>query len=209
MLPLLLLRLNLAHEPQYQTSDAATTLVALNQLWRVGLDVDRLAALGLTLGADVPVFVRGDAAWAEGIGEELTPIAPHEPWLLIITPDCHVATAAIFADPELTRDAQAITIAGFLSGQGRNVCEAVVRQRHPQVAAALDWLSQFAAPRMSGTGSCLFAPFDDRAAAQQILEQLPTAWQGFIAKAQNRSPLQKRLYNEKLTLTGIESANDP
>ncbi len=175
------------------SSNAATTLVALNELCELGLSIDELAALGLQLGADVPVFVRGHAAWAEGIGEQLTPLlgeqAPPEPWYLVIEPACVVATEIVFNAPDLTRDCHPITISHFLAGQGINVCEAVVKKRFPLVANALDFLLKYAPARMSGTGACVFAPFEERAAAQGVLELLPQGWCGFVAKGMNRSPL--------------------
>ena len=175
------------------SSDAATTLVALNTLWKLGLGVDALARLGLQLGADVPVFVRGSAAWAEGVGDQLQVIDLPEPWYLVISPDCSVSTAAVFADPELTRDTAPIKIADFLSTGGRNDCEAVVRARYPAVAAALDWLDQYAVARLTGTGSCVFASFADKRAAADLLAHLPPAWRGFVAKGCNRSALLDRL----------------
>ncbi|MDH3343269.1 MAG: 4-(cytidine 5'-diphospho)-2-C-methyl-D-erythritol kinase [Gammaproteobacteria bacterium] len=175
------------------SSNAATTLVALNELCELGLSVDDLATLGLQLGADVPVFVRGSAAWAEGVGEQLTPLegelAPPEPWYLVIEPACSVATEVVFNAPDLTRDCHPITISHFLAGQGSNVCEAVVKKRFPLVANALDFLLKYAPARMSGTGACVFAAFDERAAAQGVLELLPKEWKGFVAKGMNRSPL--------------------
>jgi len=175
------------------SSDAATTLVALNQLWGLGLSVDQLAELGLKLGADVPVFVRGQAAWAEGVGENLQPIELDEPWFVVLVPACHVSTAEIFAVPELTRDAQSLKMPAFLEGQGQNVCEEVVRKRFPEVDMAMNWLSQYSQPRMSGTGACVFAPFASEADACHVLQQLPGQWRGFAAKGLNRSPLLDRL----------------
>jgi 4-diphosphocytidyl-2-C-methyl-D-erythritol kinase len=173
------------------SSDAATTLVALNKLWGLNLPVERLAALGLQLGADVPVFVLGHAAWAEGVGEQLTPVDLKEPWYLVVVPPCHVSTAKIFSTPELTRNLPAIKIGGFLLGEGINVCEPVVCKLHPQVAEALRWLSQFGQARMTGTGACVFVPFEDEDAARRALERLPPVWQGFVAKGMNQSPLFK------------------
>lgn len=178
------------------SSDAATTLVALNQLWQLGLSVDQLAELGLGLGADVPVFVRGQAAWAEGVGENLLPIELDEPWFVVLIPSCHVPTAEIFAVPELTRDAQSLKMSAFLAGQGQNVCEEVVRKHYPDVDKALNWLSQYGQPRMSGTGACVFAPFANEADARHVLQQLPSQWRGFVAKGLNRSPLLDRLAQE-------------
>lgn len=175
------------------SSNAATTLVALNALCDIGCSIDELAELGLQLGADVPVFVRGTAAWAEGVGEDLTPLhgelAPAEPWYLVIEPACQVSTAEVFNAPDLTRDCHPITISHFLAGQGGNVCEAVVRKRFPLVAKALDFLVKYAPARMSGTGACVFAPFEERQAAQRVLKVLPQGWRGVVAKGMNRSPL--------------------
>jgi 4-diphosphocytidyl-2-C-methyl-D-erythritol kinase len=171
------------------SSDAATTLVALNSLWQCGVNQTELAQLGLQLGADVPVFIAGFAAWAEGVGDRLTPISPAEPWFVVIKPDCHVSTGEIFSSMELTRDCEPITISRFLSGEGRNVCEAVVKQHYPAVAEALNWLAKYANPRMTGTGACIFADCENRQQAQRIVDSLPSRWQGFVAKGCNRSPL--------------------
>jgi 4-diphosphocytidyl-2-C-methyl-D-erythritol kinase len=171
------------------SSNAATTLIALNQLWQCGLSTPELAQLGLSLGADVPIFIHGYAAWAEGVGEKITAIYPPEPWYAVIVPDCHVSTAEVFSSEELTRDCEPITISRFLSGEGRNICEDVVIKNYPAVSQALDWLSHFGKSRMSGTGACIFADFDSRAQAQQAIKNLPQQWQGFVAKGCNRSPL--------------------
>jgi len=171
------------------SSNAATTLVALNQLWQCGLNSTELAQLGLDLGADVPVFIHGSAAWAEGVGEKLISIFPPEPWYVVIVPDCHVSTAEIFSAVELTRDCEPITISRFLSREGRNVCEDVVRHRYQAVSDALDWLSQFSQSRMTGTGACVFADFSSQQEAQIIVDKLPENWRGFVAKACNQSPL--------------------
>ncbi len=171
------------------SSNAATTLVALNQLWQVGLSVDELADLGLALGADVPVFVCGNAAWAEGVGEILSPINPPEPWYVVISPLCSVSTADIFADADLTRDCPRITMSRFLSGEGSNIFEAVVIKKYPAVADALTWLAQFGDARMTGTGACVFARFEDQAQAEQVFASRPLGWQGFVAKGCNHSDL--------------------
>ncbi len=174
------------------SSDAATTLVALDHLWGLGLGEERLAALGLRLGADVPVFVRGRAAWAEGVGEVLQPIALPEPWYLVVVPPVTVSTAETFGDAELTRNCPPLTIRDFLSGAGGNVCEPVVRRRHPEVAEALDWLSVHGPARMTGTGCCVFAPFARREAADRVLAEVPADWDAFVARGVNRSPLLGR-----------------
>jgi len=180
------------------SSDAATTLVALNHLWGLELSVDQLADIGLRLGADVPVFVRGNAAWAEGIGEQLTAIEPEEPWYLILRPNCSVSTKEVFNSPDLTRNTPAIRIRDFLKDGGHNDCESVVRNLYPQVAEALDWLGQFAAARMTGTGACIFAGFDKQQQAESVYEKLPQGWEGFVAKGLNKSPLQIRLEQESM-----------
>lgn len=185
------------------SSDAATTLVALNQLWQLGLDEDRLATLGLRLGADVPVFIRGRAAWAEGVGERLEPLSLPEPWFVVLVPPVHVSTEALFADPQLTRDAQPLKIADYLSGLGvadfglrkggpgstRNVFEPLVRQRYPEVDAALAWLTRFAPARLTGTGACVFAAFADESQARAVERQVEGRWQTIVAMGCNRSPL--------------------
>ena len=175
------------------SSDAATTLVALNALWGLGMSIDRLAYLGLDLGADVPVFIRGRASWAEGIGEELTPLDLPELTYVVIYPGCAVSTREIFQAPELTRNSAAITIRAFLESDGRNDCESVVRARYPQVAAALEWLGQYAPARLTGTGSCVFAAFGNFDRAQTLLSEVPSGWQGFLVQGRNRSPLLERL----------------
>ncbi len=179
------------------SSNAATTLVALNRIWSLGLSTDRLAEIGLALGADVPVFVRGHAAWAEGVGELLTEIEPEECWYLVISPDCHVPTADIFRSPDLTRNTPAITIRDFLKSGGHNDCEPVVRRLYPEVADALDWLGQHAEARLTGTGACVFAGFNSREQAEKIHLSLPPKWHGFVTRGLNRSPLLARLEQEK------------
>jgi 4-diphosphocytidyl-2-C-methyl-D-erythritol kinase len=179
------------------SSDAATVLVALNELWGCGFGPERLAELGLGLGADVPVFVHGRAAWAEGVGEELVPLDLPEPIYLLVRPDAEVSTAAVFAAPELTRDTPVITIRGFLTTGGRNDCEAVVRRRFPAVAEALDWTGQRAPARLTGTGSCVFAAMPDEASARAALAELPGRWSGFVVRGRNRSPLDDRLRLEQ------------
>lgn len=171
------------------SSDAATVLVALNQLWNLGLGVDELAALGLNLGADVPFFVRGRAAWAEGVGEQLTPCDFPESVFLVVKPGAAVSTAAIFQAAELTRNSPVTTIRAFLAGGGRNDCTATVRERYPEVAEALDWLQQFGEARLTGTGSCVFAALPDERTAEGVRARLPARWSGYVARGLNRSPL--------------------
>jgi 4-diphosphocytidyl-2-C-methyl-D-erythritol kinase len=178
------------------SSDAATTLVAMNHLWGLERSVDQLADIGLKLGADVPVFVHGKAAWAEGVGEELTPIDPKESWYLVIRPDCYVSTMEVFNSPGLTRNTPSIGIRDFLRDGGHNDCESVVKKIHPKVASALDWLGQFTDARMTGTGSCVFAGFDNQQQAKSVYEKLPQGWEGFVAKGLNHSPLLARLEQE-------------
>jgi 4-diphosphocytidyl-2-C-methyl-D-erythritol kinase len=179
------------------SSDAATCLVALNQLWGIRWPPEKLAALGLKLGADVPVFVHGRVAWAEGVGERLTPLyppeAPAEPNYLILKPKVFVSTAAVFQDPELTRNSAPITIHGFLASGGRNDCLGVVRRRYPEVAHALDWLSLFGAARLTGTGACVFLACETLKRGQEILSKLPPKFEGFLARGLNDSPLLEGL----------------
>lgn len=175
------------------SSDAATTLLGLNQLWRCGLTLNELAQLGLQLGADVPVFVLGRAAWAEGVGEQLTAIELPENWYLILHPNVHVSTAEIFANEGLTRHCQPIKIATSFNGQTRNVFEPVVRKMFPEVDSAYNWLSGHATTKMTGSGACLFAEFKNKAQAEQVLSTLPEYWSGFVAKSVSVSPLHKKL----------------
>ena len=175
------------------SSDAATVLQGLNSLWECGLDNTQLAKLGLKLGADVPVFVHGFSAWAEGVGEDLTAIDLEEKWFLVLHPKISVSTAKIFSDQALTRDCDTLKIARFLEGNSfdelSNVFEPVVRNRYPEIANALDWLSKFSPSRLTGTGSCLFASFECEGDARHVLDKCPEKWQGFVAQGVNQSPL--------------------
>jgi 4-diphosphocytidyl-2-C-methyl-D-erythritol kinase len=179
------------------SSDAAACLVALNRLWGLHWPPEKLAVLGLKLGADVPVFVHGRAAWAEGVGERLTPLyaaqAPAESNYLILKPNVSVSTAAVFQDPELTRNSPPITIHGFLASGGRNDCLGVVRRRYPEVAHALDWLSLFGSARLTGTGACVFLACETLNRGQEILSKLPPEFEGFLARGLNDSPLLEGL----------------
>ena len=182
------------------SSDAAACLVALNRLWGLHWSIDRLAALGLTLGADVPVFIRGRAAWAEGVGERLTllypPLAPVETNYLILKPNVFVGTAEVFQDPELTRNSPAITIHGFLKSGGRNDCWSVVRRRYPEVARAFDWLSQFGTARLTGTGACVFLACESMERGRAIMRDAPSDCDAYLVRGLNDSPLLGRLAAE-------------
>jgi 4-diphosphocytidyl-2-C-methyl-D-erythritol kinase len=175
------------------SSDAATCLLALNRLWGLNLPLSQLAEIGLELGADVPVFVQGRAAWAGGVGEVLQPLDIDEPIYLVIDPGIAVPTAQIFAAEELTRNCDPITIRAFLRSAGTNVCEPVVRKLYPSVGEAIDWLSQFGAARMSGTGACVFVEVDSLRQAETVKSQIPNPWVGYIVNAMNRSPLHQQL----------------
>jgi 4-diphosphocytidyl-2-C-methyl-D-erythritol kinase len=175
------------------SSDAATTLIALNRLWRCDFSPERLADLGLALGSDVPVFVLGSSAWAEGRGERLTPVELPERWYVILHPGVSVPTAQVFQAPELTRNSPPITLRDFFQSGGRNDCEGLVRARFPEVAAALEWLGQHAPSRLTGTGSCVFASFATAADAERVAARAPDRWTSFVARGLNTSPVHERL----------------
>jgi 4-diphosphocytidyl-2-C-methyl-D-erythritol kinase len=179
------------------SSNAATTLLALNHLWGLGLSLAELAALGLELGADVPVFVLGYSAWAQGVGEQLESVEIAQEWYLVIKPACEVSTAEIFSHKQLTRNTSPITIAAVFKQGGCNDCEPVVRELYPQVDAAIKWLNNLSVnkhqAKLTGTGSCIFAQYPDQLSAQNVLSQLPNELQGFIAKGVNCSPTHKKL----------------
>lgn len=189
------------------SSDAATTLLGLNHLWQLDLDMDVLAQLGLQLGADVPVFVRGHSSWAEGVGDVLTPLSLPAQWFLVLTPDCRISTADIFNAPELTRTTAAITIAAFLRGGSpvatRNDCQFVVEKAYPAVKKTLDWLATFAPGRMTGTGASVFAAFPTREAAEAVLAQKPSDVSGFVAKGVDVSPAHCQLLHPGADYRGI------
>ena len=181
------------------SSNAATTLLALNHYWATGLPLVELAELGLRLGADVPVFVYGKAAWAEGVGEQLTPLPELDrPWFLVLIPTCSVVTQEVFSDPGLTRDSPAIKIRALVTDEDRNDCETVVFRHYPLVANAAKWLNRYAKTRLSGTGSCVFAAFNDCADAKQVLALKPADMMGFISRGHNESLLHKRLQEAKI-----------
>ncbi|EPO5273012.1 4-(cytidine 5'-diphospho)-2-C-methyl-D-erythritol kinase [Citrobacter braakii] len=175
------------------SSNAATVLVALNHLWQCGLSVDELAGLGLTLGADVPVFVRGHSAFAEGVGEILTPVEPEEKWYLVAHPGVSIPTPVIFKDPDLPRNTPKRSIKTLLKCEFSNDCEVIARKRFREVDAALSWLLEYAPSRLTGTGACVFAEFDTESRARQVLEQAPEWLKGFVAKGVNLSPLHRAL----------------
>jgi 4-diphosphocytidyl-2-C-methyl-D-erythritol kinase len=187
------------------SSDAATVLLALNRLWGLHLPRQRLQEMALQLGADVPVFVFGQNAFAEGVGEILAPISLRPAWYVVLTPPVQVATAAVFATPELTRDTHPIKIADFLSGTGcqglalgqndlRNDLQPVVESRYPEVARGLAWLGRYARQyggeaRMTGSGACVFLAVPDEADARRVIVDLPRDMQGFMARGLDRHPL--------------------
>lgn len=175
------------------SSDAATVLCGLNLLWGLNLSNRELADIGISLGADVPIFIHGHAAWAEGAGEILTSIDPPEDNYLLIVPPAHVSTAEIFNHPALTRDSSPIKIADFLEGQGHNDLEAVVRQEYPVIDAAMNWLQHFANARMTGTGAGVFITTESPRKAQLIAQQAPAEWQCFVTQGLNISPLHDLL----------------
>ena len=181
------------------SSDAGTTLLALNRLWHLNLTTAQLAELGRQLGADVPVFVYGHSAWAEGVGEQLQALQLPSFWYLVIVPDCQISTARIFAHKDLTRDTRNITVAAFLEQGGRNDCQKLVRSLYPEVDQALCWLDQFGHARMTGTGACVFASFDSKADADNVLQQLPPGMRGFVARGVNQSPAHQLLASHDFT----------
>jgi len=178
------------------SSDAATTLVALNALWDLGLSGHKLSELGLTLGADVPVFIRGCNAWAEGVGEQLQPISLADHWFVIVKPSCHVATGAVFCAKDLTRDSKPITISDFYSGQWQNDCLETVRKAYPEVAAMLALLSTYGEARLTGTGACVFLQFSSEESARAVYDALNKrsgAEEVYFAAGVARSPVYQNL----------------
>ncbi len=176
------------------SSDAATTLLALNKLWGLNLEKTKLMSLGLTLGADVPIFIYGQTAWAEGVGETLTEVNKNEigskNWFLVLFPKINVNTGDIFASSELTRDKDPIRIRDFLNGTTENVFESIVAKQYPEIQSALDWLKQFSDAKLTGTGACIFAPFKSRQEAREIAAQAPDKWQLFIAQGCFTTPIE-------------------
>jgi 4-diphosphocytidyl-2-C-methyl-D-erythritol kinase len=168
------------------SSNAATTLLALNKLWNLDLSMDELARIGLKLGADVPLFINGRSAWGTGVGEVLEPLELPQRYYLILWPGIAVSTAEIFSQENLTRDSSAIKIADFLAGRGRNDCEQVVRSLYPVVDEALNWLDQYSKASLTGTGSCVFASFETLEEANAVLASLPKHYEGFVASGINK-----------------------
>ena len=175
------------------SSDAATALLALNELWECRLSLDQLALLALPLGADVPVFIQGSSAWAEGIGERLTSVSLPPAWYVIIYPGIGISTREVFQSPELTRNSRLITIRAFFQSGGRNDCEPVVRARSPEVAAALDWLAREGSAALTGTGSCVFTARASAADAERLAARVPDRWMSFVARGLDASPVHEQL----------------
>ncbi|WP_417665502.1 4-(cytidine 5'-diphospho)-2-C-methyl-D-erythritol kinase [Pseudidiomarina sp.] len=175
------------------SSDAATTLLALRQLWQLPLSDAQLEQLGLQLGADVPVFMRGHAAFAEGVGEQLTPATPPCPWYLIIHPGVQISTPSIFKHPDLIRNHAPLQWPHWSWESTTNDCEVLVRKLYPEVANALDWLVEYAPSRLTGTGACLFGHFDNELDARAALQRMPAQWTGFVARGLNENPVCQQL----------------
>jgi len=184
------------------SSDAATTLMVLNHLWQTGVDTDELAKIGLDLGADVPIFIHGHAAFAQGVGEKLESVSPDEVFYLVVKPEVHISTAKIFSDKELTRDCPAIRICDLQIGTDKeaqvfdelgNVFEPVVARQYPEIAEVIQQLRKISDARLTGTGACVFAAFGSQEDAQQAMAHLPDNCSAFIARGLNQSPLQTML----------------
>ena len=175
------------------SSNAATTLVGLNHLWQLNISIEKLAELGRQLGADVPVFVHGHSAWAEGVGEQLQAVEIPENWYLVLNPNIHASTAEVFSHEQLTRNTHPRTIRAVLEQGGRNDCQNVAEMLYPAIREARKWLENFASAQMTGTGACVFSRFESKAAAEAVLNQKPDHLQGFVAKGVNQSPLYSNL----------------
>ena len=171
------------------SSDAATTLVGLNKLWDLNLSQKKLLSIGRTLGADVPVFILGKSAWAEGVGDQLSPVILPKRYYLVMQPNCFISTAEIFSHSQLTRDSPPITIARFLEVGSGNDCEAIVRKHYPEVDQALIWLNRRGPAKMTGTGSCVFLSFEDKKTAEDVKREVPGNWRSFVTEGLNESPL--------------------
>ncbi|GDY24330.1 4-diphosphocytidyl-2-C-methyl-D-erythritol kinase [Agarivorans sp. Toyoura001] len=179
------------------SSNAATTLLVLNHLWKCNLSLDQLATLGLQLGADVPIFIHGHSAFAEGVGEQLQNVVVAEPWYVVLHPQVHVSTESVFGHPLLPRNTAKRSWQQLVNSDWQNDCQEIVAKVYPEVAQALSWLLEYAPSRMTGTGSCVFAAFDTEREALSVLEKRPKNVSGFVCKACNQSPLHEQLKNEK------------
>jgi len=177
------------------SSNAATTLMALNKLWKLRLNQQELMKIGLQLGADVPIFIYGQSAWASGVGEQLESIELPECWYLVIYPNIFASTGEIFNADELTRDCLPITIRAFLQGAGSNVCQAIACKLYPEIGLAMKWLDEYAQARMTGTGACVFAAFQNQRQAEVVKTKLPQKWAGFVVQAMNINPVTQQLLN--------------
>lgn len=189
------------------SSNAATTLVALNHLWQTGLSTQQLAELGLQLGADVPIFVHGKASFAEGVGEKITYCAPPEKWFVVLKPEVSISTAVVFSDKNLPRNTPKKSLSELLQQSYTNDCEKVVRDHYPEVEQLLNWLIQYAPARLTGTGACVFAEFNDEQSAQRVFQQKPQHIFGFVAQGLNLSPLHQMLQALPDHKTPIEVIN--
>lgn len=175
------------------SSNAATTLVVLNQLWNTQCSTEELARLGLQLGADVPIFIHGRAAFAEGVGEVIHYCTPPEKWYVVLKPNVSISTGLIFQDPRLSRNTPKKSLSQLLSEKYANDCEKIVRDRYPEVEELLCWLLQYAPARLTGTGACIFAEFDDFQSAQVVFQHKPKNCFGFVAQGVNISPLHQMM----------------
>ena len=184
------------------SSDAATALIAVNHLWQAGLDRDELMALGLPLGADIPFFIFGENAFAEGVGEKLEPLATPDCWYVVIEPGVAVPTAAIFCAGDLTRDSKPVRITDFsrhltvendLKGFGKNDLQSVATRLFPPVAEAVEWLGSYGDARMTGSGACVFCAFANESEADAVLADMPSKWRAWKAKSLKRHPMQALL----------------
>ena len=186
------------------SSNAATTLLALNEIWQCGLSLPQLVTIGAKLGADIPLFVLGQTAWATGIGEQLTPVRLASQWFVVCHPNIHVATAAVFADPDLTRNSQETTIQSAIEGHGHNDCEPVVRRNYPEIAAMLDTLNTFGPARLTGTGACGYITVQQHDQAMKIAQSLQPKYQTFITRGINDSPVHQQLSQLMKTQSSID-----
>ena len=177
------------------SSNAATTLLALDYLWQTNIGLEELAKIGINLGADVPIFIAGNSAYAQGVGEVLTPTEIPETWYFVLDPKVNISTAKIFSNPQLTRDSAPIKIPPLAADCIRNDCQIVVEKLHPQVAKARIWLEQFGQAQLTGTGASLFTKFATYEDALEAFKKLPSDWDGFIARGVNKSPTHQQMYS--------------